>query len=516
MSGEPQPQQPSDGAAQAPAAGSSNHAAASAASAAAAVGIQSPANLGYETMTMNRRLSNLGGWGAALDHRGSLFGDDLFGGRRGSIGFDIGMEGLFGRRDSMDSTTAALEGAILDLTRRRYSMLGGVAAGAAANIGDLSNAGLSGLYNSAQNESNMAQANLSSSTIAAHQERLLMQQRELEHRQKILEEQRQMLLANMGLGMGGGNMPGFLQNQSSMNQFGSQMHAQRLRESLGLGSFNRNSLGFGALSRSSLGLGNMNMPHSSLQASQLPTSQQWFICNVCNAKAFASKEEANVHERLCQKQNSGQNGYALDQSGGASHPTSMIGMQGNRKPAAKAAKKVDTKHYSSGPFQTMDHPIPLDMESDKDWLTPLHCFVRRHCVEVFTATGQDVATPSKGKRKPITVGQVGIRCPHCHHLDTDEATAKGCKERGSVYYPTSLSSIYNAAMNLLQRHLHSCVHVPKHVMEQYEMLKQDDARSGTSKQYWIESALKLGLVDTVTGVSYFVCCDNAATVYLCD
>jgi hypothetical protein len=32
-------------------------------------------------------------------------------------------------------------------------------------------------------------------------------------------------------------------------------------------------------------------------------------------------------------------------------------------------------------------------------------------------------------------------------------------------YPTLLSSIYNAIMNLLQRHLHSCHMVPSHVME---------------------------------------------------
>jgi hypothetical protein len=88
------------------------------------------------------------------------------------------------------------------------------------------------------------------------------------------------------------------------------------------------------------------------------------------------------------------------------------------------------------PFSMLEKPIPLSMSSDKDWLTPLHCFVRQHCVEIFTATEEDVATPSKGKRKPIHVGQVGIRCPY----------SKG-GERGSVYYPTSISSIYNATVS---------------------------------------------------------------------
>ena len=142
-------------------------------------------------------------------------------------------------------------------------------------------------------------------------------------------------------------------------------------------------------------------------------------------------------------------------------------------------------------------PLCLAMPTDKDWLTPLHCFVRRHCVEVFTAGPDDVAHPAKGKRKPIQVGQVGIRCPFCHVTGDSNN-----RERGSVYYPTTVGSIYNATMNLLQRHLHSCPAVPDQIMEQYHTLKGDDARSGTSKKYWMESAQSLGLVDTPAGIRY--------------
>jgi hypothetical protein len=164
---------------------------------------------------------------------------------------------------------------------------------------------------------------------------------------------------------------------------------------------------------------------------------------------------------------------------------------------AKTESPQTPRNLSSGPFAFMKEPLPLAMGSDKDWLTPLHCFVRRHCVQVFTASQDDVATPSKGKRKPIQVGQVGIRCPHCHHDEVSKA-----RERGSVYYPTTIASIYNATMNLLQRHLHNCTSVPDDVMRRYETLKADDARSGTSKKYWMESALSLGLVDTANGIRY--------------
>jgi len=37
-------------------------------------------------------------------------------------------------------------------------------------------------------------------------------------------------------------------------------------------------------------------------------------------------------------------------------------------------------------------------------------------------------------------------------------------------------------------------------MDRYAVLKKDDARSGTSKKYWIESAKSLGFIDTTTGI----------------
>ena len=186
----------------------------------------------------------------------------------------------------------------------------------------------------------------------------------------------------------------------------------------------------------------------------------------------------------------------------------VMGQMGEHHPASSASNPPRRKstvpvinpeliEASKGPFRQLPKPLALALDEDKDWLTPLHCFVRKNCVEVFTATDSDVQTPSKGKRKPIQVGQIGIRCPHCHEgrMDTDPN-----RERGSVYYPTSLSSIYNATMNLLQRHLHSCPKVPPEVMAKYTELKKDDARSGTSKKYWIESAKSLGFVDTLQGI----------------
>eukprot|EP00542_Grammatophora_oceanica_P021207 CAMPEP_0194033836 /NCGR_PEP_ID=MMETSP0009_2-20130614/6352_1 /TAXON_ID=210454 /ORGANISM="Grammatophora oceanica, Strain CCMP 410" /LENGTH=829 /DNA_ID=CAMNT_0038674565 /DNA_START=372 /DNA_END=2861 /DNA_ORIENTATION=- len=226
--------------------------------------------------------------------------------------------------------------------------------------------------------------------------------------------------------------------------------------------------------------------------------QKWWICNVCNSQAFASRTEAMAHEGICQGNRGAQVAAPTDPpfySPTSAKPTttgSGYGMPPN--PQSQMAPEHHQELLDESQF-TITDPLSLSMESDKDWLTPLHCFVRQHCVQVFCATAQDVATPSKGKRKPIQVGQVGIRCPHCHN-------AEGNRERGSVYYPTTISSIYNATMNLLQRHLHSCSSVPEDIMRKYQTLKSDDARSGTSKKYWVESALSLGLVDTPSGIRF--------------
>jgi hypothetical protein len=491
------------------------------------------------------------------DRRGSFNMDDFFAGRRASIGFDSGasftMDNFFGgpagRRDSLDSTTAALDAAIMDLSRRRLSVIGssmppgGVGpldSGAMMDASQRSDpfyrpysSGRGGYgresfsnpmgYGSALDDrggygyeapsrGSMGGSGLPVvNSIHAKQQQLQQQQRELEQRQKELEIQRQQLI-------------------SSMHGPGAYPPIGRASESTGGGR---------GTARSSTG-------------ATASGGQQWWICQVCNSKAFSSHEEAMQHEQRCQGGLGGsmraQPPYLYPYPNSALGPQDPLGISQSmqtslRGPStvsinpmetvsrnfsmgfdslhsahslhsATSASTYDTPHMSNGPYALMDNPMPLAMPSDKDWLTPLHCFVRRHCVEVFTATDMDVATPSKGKRKPIHVGQVGIRCPHCHqeqppaaeqpHRDSlgQSSSSSKTRERGSVYYPTTISSIYNATMNLLQRHLHNCTAVPEDIMQRYEALKADDARSGTSKRYWIESALSLGLVDTLTGIRF--------------
>jgi hypothetical protein len=515
---------------------------------------------------------------------------EFFGRRPSGFGdLDMGpMGSMLGRRDSLDSTTAVLDAAIMDLTRRRLSMAVGPMPGEVNIGGGMGDplASMSGMnamnsMNAMNNMNSMnglsmnlnmnsmagmnAMASMgnqlkslnatstgvgassmgggghgssgggggnSGNNIASRQQQLQEQQRELERRQKELEVQRQQLVAGME------------ERRMAMQQM-----QQQISGGYGGGGVASSLLMGGGGGQGLSGLGGGG------GGPQGNNGQQWWICQICNTKAFASREEALQHESICTAVPGGalarrsslvaghrgslglgglfnhrgslsflsdlarsdpqggptsQSHFAAAGLGGmdsvfGSGDTGDFGRRFSLSQGAGGDMSIGnnnnneaiTTKMSTGPFAMMPAPLPLAMVCDKDWLTPLHCFVRRHCVEVFTATHKDVATPSKGKRKPIQVGQVGIRCPHCHH---DESTK--ARERGSVYYPTTIASIYNATMNLLQRHLHNCSSVPEDIMRRYETLKADDARSGTSKKYWVESALSLGVVDTPNGIRF--------------
>lgn len=157
------------------------------------------------------------------------------------------------------------------------------------------------------------------------------------------------------------------------------------------------------------------------------------------------------------------------------------------------------------PTSSSPNHFMLALASDDQWLTPLHCFVRRYCVEAFVATSKDIAAPCMGKRNPLSVDQVGIRCPYCspervgRKSQTDTIDDTPACENG-VIYPSIISRIYNSSINLLQRHFRRCPNVPPEILARYEELKSSNTRSGASKKYWVDSAITLGLVDTPQGI----------------
>jgi hypothetical protein len=138
----------------------------------------------------------------------------------------------------------------------------------------------------------------------------------------------------------------------------------------------------------------------------------------------------------------------------------------------------ETFHDDSSINSSTEHPRLLALPEDKSHLTALHCFVRRHCVYIFCAEAHEVdsefsivnthgaffqyayisfalhsTVPRKGRKKPLSLGQIGIGCVYCKGSST--------KLKGCSYFPSSISGIYNATMIIQQRHFPVCPSVTK-------------------------------------------------------
>jgi hypothetical protein len=143
-------------------------------------------------------------------------------------------------------------------------------------------------------------------------------------------------------------------------------------------------------------------------------------------------------------------------------------------------------------------PAVLAIPDDRLKLTR-HQFLLRHQIEAFEATDDDVTTHTRGRNKPITLGQVGIRCRHCAHLPVAK------RQKGSVYFPATLLGLYQASQNMSATHMQCglCNEMPFTIKHTFAMLMSTKSScSGTGKHYWAQTAKTIGLVDTEEGIRF--------------
>jgi hypothetical protein len=143
--------------------------------------------------------------------------------------------------------------------------------------------------------------------------------------------------------------------------------------------------------------------------------------------------------------------------------------------------------------------ISLATNRDSESLSPLHCFMRRYCVEAFSATQDDVSSPRYGKSHSgrVVIGQVGIRCIHCKHR-----SAKNRQER-AVCFPSSLKNIYHSIETWQRRHSLVCKDIPHWIKNSMtELIHNSKTGAGGRRQYWEESAVRLGMATTNHGIRF--------------
>ena len=251
--------------------------------------------------------------------------------------------------------------------------------------------------------------------------------------------------------------------------------------------------------------------HPPLQYHSPPgaASNQW-ICDFCNAASFASYEEACYHEEICRRR-------AGPQDYRAQHPPFLPGMHPPppRPPASMAADAKQARAQAAAPAAPkILHPEHIDDDRpratdrdwckgtvslavpdyDKEWLSEINCFIRKECVEAFSAPEEEVKKASKRGR--IGPDQVGIRCKFCNHVPTSSRTA------AAVSYPTSVAGIYESVKRWQRVHMALCDDIPQEIKDKVEELGNGNAWVATTRQYWADSARALGMVDTLDGIRF--------------
>lgn len=158
------------------------------------------------------------------------------------------------------------------------------------------------------------------------------------------------------------------------------------------------------------------------------------------------------------------------------------------------SSQIGMQYGLGRPRSTRKPGLPLALPCDEEHLSEYQILVRKQ-LEIFSADDNDLQAGTQGRKKPVVMGQVGVRCVHCADLPIRQ------RGRGAIYYPTKLSGIYQAAQNMATTHLaESCHLVPDTVKTELVRLRgRRDLASG-GKQYWADGCGAMGIIETPEGM----------------
>lgn len=236
-----------------------------------------------------------------------------------------------------------------------------------------------------------------------------------------------------------------------------------------------------------------NMPPPMMPRVMPPAVSPW-ICDFCNVAAFATYQEACVHEEACRVRCA-----VPPRRSPMWHPISPNphGLPPPRfaiPPSEEVTRRTQLLP-SSNERAWVQGSTPLSIPgSDAEWLSELNCFIRSTCLEAFSATEEDIARTSKRGR--IAFHQVGIRCRFCAHRPSNERAV------AAVSYPTSVAGIYESVRRWQRVHMETCQDAPEDAKSKLTQLASTNVWIPTTRQYWADSAKALGMVDTTEGIRF--------------
>ena len=148
--------------------------------------------------------------------------------------------------------------------------------------------------------------------------------------------------------------------------------------------------------------------------------------------------------------------------------------------------------------------IPMTMPEDSHFLSPLQTWVRQQ-FEFFSATVEDASLLQAGRR-PVTVGQVGIRCIHCKAA---RRCARDSWPIGAISYPANLNSLHDGCKKRVSLHFEqNCPSMPVDVRQELEFIQQSERSAKRFRGaipghlYYVVAAKRRGLTDTRDGLRF--------------
>lgn len=216
---------------------------------------------------------------------------------------------------------------------------------------------------------------------------------------------------------------------------------------------------------------------------------------LAQAEGFQSSSSGHPRERL--QDNSGMPTGMRRTSQAGLHSTNKEAVLNTYSVghALSASSSVRSNSFTNALANTGNEasPIPLGIDEDPNWLSDFHVYVRSNLVELCWASSEDVALRNASNR--VSSHQVGIRCRCCAHLNPS------ARAQRSSAFPSSIAQIYQSFTMMLRAHFSSCTEVPPAIKEKFLALKSKTTQGATdSKQYWIYSARRLGMVDSEEGI----------------
>ena len=126
--------------------------------------------------------------------------------------------------------------------------------------------------------------------------------------------------------------------------------------------------------------------------------------------------------------------------------------------------------------------VSMRTDEDQNWLSPLQCFIRSEIIEVY------VATSERRNREEPNRERFGLRCRYCAQMP------RSAKTHRSSAVPSCIEQIYQSFSMMLRDHFPLCKHIPSHVKDQFDALREKQAQGATdSTRFWSYSASTLGM-----------------------